>query len=53
MPKVKKEQIIRSFSEDVMYFVSNGNFLTRKHCATGLGLHNLTGMKQPIVYLLD
>ena len=50
-PNQKKERIIRSFSEDVMYSVSNGNFLTSKHCAVGLGLHSLTGLKQPIVYL--
>ena len=34
-----------------MYCISNGNFLTSKHCAIRLGLHNLTELKQPIVYL--
>ena len=33
-----------------MYSVSNENFLTSKHCAVELGLHTLTGLKQPIVY---
>ena len=50
-PSQKKEQIIRSFSEDVMYSVSNENFLTSKHCAVGLGLHSLIGLKQSTVYL--
>ena len=47
----QKHRIIRSFSEDVMYAVSNGTFLTKKHYAVGMGLHSLTGMKQPIVFL--
>ena len=33
-----------------MYSVSDGNFLTSKHCAVGLVLHSLTGLKQSIVY---
>ena len=31
--------------------VMNGKFLNNKHCAVGLGLHSLTGLKQPVVYL--
>ena len=34
-----------------MYSVCNGNFLLSKHCAVELGLHILTGLKQPIAYL--
>lgn len=34
-----------------MYSASKGNFLTSKYCAVGLGLHSLTGLKQPIVCL--
>ena len=47
----QKQRIVRTFSEDVMYTVSNWSFLTEKHCALGMGLHSLTGMKQPIVFL--
>lgn len=31
----------KSFCSDVMFALLNGNFLTRKHCAVGLGLHSL------------
>ena len=34
-----------------MFALSKGKFLTSKHCAIGLGLHSLTGLKQPVVYL--
>ena len=34
-----------------MYSVSKGNILRSKNCAVRLGLHSLTGLKQPIVYL--
>ena len=34
-----------------MYSVANGNILRSKNCAVRLGLHSLTGLKQPIVYL--
>ena len=50
-PNQKREQIMRSFSEELMHSVSNGNFLTGKHYDAELGLHGLTGLKQSIVYL--
>ena len=46
----KNKQINKSLCSDVM-FLSNGKFLTSKHCAVGLGLRSLTGLKQPVVYL--
>ena len=36
---------------DVKLVLSNGKFLTRKHCAVGLGLHRLTILKESLVYL--
>lgn len=50
-PNQKRERLIRSFPQELMHSVSNGNFLTNKHCAVKLGLHGLTGFKQSIVYI--
>ena len=33
------------------FALSKGKFLTSKHCAVGPGLHSLSGLKQPAVYL--
>ena len=40
-----------SFSQDVLFAVSRGNFLTAKHVLTGCGIHSLTGQKLPISIL--
>ena len=34
-----------------MYQISNGQYLTLKHCSLGLGIHSATGTKDPIVVL--
>ena len=34
-----------------MFALGNGKFWSSKHCAVRLGLHSLTGLKQPVVYL--
>ena len=34
-----------------MFVLSNSKFWTSKHCAAGLGIHSLTGLKQPVDYL--
>ena len=47
----KKNKVGRSIADDLMYAVSRGSYLTLKHCSIGLGLHSLTGLKQPIVLL--
>ena len=39
------ERLIDSFSQDIMYVASKGEFLTLKHASVGLGLHSLTGQK--------
>ena len=36
------------FSQDIMYAISKGEFLTLKHVSVGLGLHSLTGQKLPL-----
>ena len=45
------EHLIDSFSQDIMYAVSKGEFLTLKHASVGLGLHSLTGQKLPLQVL--
>ena len=35
------ERLIDSFSQDIMYAVSKGEFWTLKHVSVGLGLHSL------------
>ena len=45
------ELLIDSFSQDIMYAVSKGEFLTLKHASVGLGLHILTGQKLPFQVL--
>ena len=45
------ERLIDSFSQDIMYAVSNGEFLTLKHAPVRLGLHSLTGQKLPLQVL--
>ena len=40
-----------SFSQDVIYAVSRGTFITLKHACIGLGLHSLTGQKLTLVVL--
>ena len=45
------ERLIDSFSQDIMYAVSKGEFLTMKHASVGLGLHSLTGQKLPLQVL--
>ena len=43
--------MVESFGQDLMFVVSNGKFITPKYAAVGLGLHSLTGQKQPIKVL--
>ena len=45
------ERLIGSFSQDIMYAVSKGEFLTLKHASVGLGLHSRTGQKLPLQVL--
>ena len=45
------ERLIDSFSQDIIYAVSKGEFLTLKHASVGLGLHSLTGQKLPLQFL--
>ena len=45
------ERLIDSFSQDIMYAVSKGEFLTLKHASVGLGLYSLTGQKLPLQVL--
>lgn len=40
--------LVESFSNDILYAVSNGTYLTLKHCSIGLGLHCMTGNKESI-----
>ena len=47
----KVERVVESFGQDLMFVVSNGKFITPKYAAVGLGLHSLTGQKQPIKVL--
>ena len=40
--------LVNSFSDDTVYAISNGTFLTLKHCSIGLGLHGTTGHNQSV-----
>ena len=42
---------VESFSQDLVYAVSRGDFFTEKHVVLGTGLHSLTGQKTPIKLL--
>ena len=42
---------VESFSQDLVYAVSRGDFLTEKHVVSRTGLHSLTGQKTPIKLL--
>ena len=44
-------QYVESFSQDLVYAVSRGDFLTEKHVILGTGLHSLKGQKTPIKLL--
>ena len=44
-------QYVESFSQNLVYAVSRGDFLTEKHVILGTGLHSLTGQKTPIKLL--
>eukprot|EP00112_Aurelia_sp_Birch-Aquarium-sp1_P020341 Seg522.5 transcript_id=Seg522.5/GoldUCD/mRNA.D3Y31 product="hypothetical protein" protein_id=Seg522.5/GoldUCD/D3Y31 len=37
-----------SYTQDILYALSKGKFLTAKHVLNGCGLHSLTGQKQPV-----
>ena len=47
----KNKRLNKLFRSDVMFALSNGKFLTSKHCTVRRGLHSLSGLKQPVVYL--
>ena len=47
----KKMRIVRSIADDLVYNISNRSILTLKHCSLALGLHGMTGQKQPILLL--
>ena len=47
----KIERLVQSFCSDVMLAVPNGKFVMLKQAALGLGLHNMTGLKLPVVFL--
>ena len=42
---------VESFSQELVYAVSRGDFFTEKHVVLGTGLHSLTGQKTPIKLL--
>ena len=44
-------QYVESLSQDFVYAVSRGDFLTEKHVVLGTGLYSLTGHKMPIKLL--
>ena len=44
-------RVVKSLANNIMYNISNGQFLTLKHCSLGLGVHSKTGTKDPIVVL--
>jgi len=46
-----KHRVIKSIADDIIYNISNGKFLTLKHCSLGLTMHSMTGQKHPIVLL--
>ena len=41
-------RFIDSFSSDIMLAISNGKYTSLKHTSLRLGLHSMTGMKNPI-----
>ena len=43
--------LAESFVQDLLFAITKGKFLTLKHTCIGLGLHNMTGKKLPIVIL--
>ena len=45
------ERWINSLCSDVMFMFSRGKFLSLKHVSLGLGMHSITGKKEPIVTL--
>ena len=47
----KKMRIVRSIADDLVYNISNRPIVTLKHCSVALGLHGMTGQKQPILLL--
>ena len=46
-----KSRVAQSIADDIIYSISNGSFLTKKHCSLGLGIHSMTGQKKAIVIL--
>ena len=44
-------RLAQSFAQDIIFGLSKGNFLTLKHTSVGLGLHNMTGQKLPLIIL--
>lgn len=51
IPRESTVRLIESFSQDLLFAISRGTFLTFKHTSLGLGLHSLIGQKLPIVIL--
>ena len=47
----KKIRVVKSLADDIMYDISNEQFLTLKHCSLGLEIHSETGTKDPIAVL--
>ena len=45
------EKKMRSIADDLVYNISNRSIVTLKHCSLALGLHGMTGQKQPILLL--
>ena len=43
--------LAESIVQDLLFAITKGKFLTLKHTCIGLGLHNMTGKKLPIVIL--
>ena len=41
-------RFVDSFSSDIMLAISNGKYTSLKHTSLRLGLHSMTGMKNPI-----
>ena len=44
-------RVVKSLADNIMYNMSNGQFLTLKHCSLGLGIHSKTGTKDPVTVL--
>ena len=45
----KTSRLIESLTADFVFNVSDGKVITPKHYLLALGLHNITGQKQPVV----